>query len=108
MNPSGLTLAVVRGEGEQTYQVSWTNELAKASSGSYNVEIFDEEGYQQFKKSQRSGSSDASSALAVLAISHSSPYKGPLFAPELVVLVSGLFLTYLAIANRCKIVSKKI
>ncbi|KAH9400132.1 PREDICTED: translocon-associated protein subunit delta-like [Rhagoletis zephyria] len=102
-NLNGRTLAVVRNDNEKSFSISWINELAKASSGSYNLEVFDEEGYQLFKKSRSSGKE-----LFSLPFSHSSPYKGPLFQFELVALVTGLLATYIAIVYRFKITSKKI
>lgn len=102
-NLNGRTLAVVRNENEKSFSISWINDLAKASSGSYNLEVFDEEGYQLFKKSRSSGKE-----LFSLPFSHSSPYKGPLFQFELVALITGLLATYVAIVYRFKITSKKI
>ncbi|OTF78797.1 Translocon-associated protein, delta subunit-like protein, partial [Euroglyphus maynei] len=58
--------------------ISWTNDLAASSSGSYEIAVYDENGYQQYRKTQRSGVNDNTRPLFILPFHHQSPYSGPI------------------------------
>ncbi|KAI2800739.1 hypothetical protein RDWZM_010517 [Blomia tropicalis] len=106
-NLNGRTLAVVRDDVTKKYQVSWTQELAKSSSGSYEITVFDDEGFQQLRKAQRAGEREPKPLLS-LSYSHSSPYRGPFVQNEFAALLGLLVLSYVAISYRFKITSKQI
>lgn len=92
---------------DNKFQVSWTDEISKASSGTYDVAFYDEEGFHLFKKAQRTTANDIK-PLFTINFSHSKPYRGPLYQSEFVVLVIGIVMSYFAIYYRFQIIAKKI
>ncbi|RWS23673.1 signal sequence receptor delta-like protein [Leptotrombidium deliense] len=45
-------LPVVKATTGDNYQISWTEELNKASSGSYEIRVYDEEGFALWRRAQ--------------------------------------------------------
>lgn len=85
-------------------QISWSEELNKASSGTYNINLYDEDGYAAYRKAQRSGESTSSvKPLTKVSFYHSGTYKGAWIKSELLatVLVSGA--AYVAFVTRNKL-----
>nr|CAD7195006.1 unnamed protein product [Timema douglasi] len=73
----GKTVPAAR-TGDDKYQVSWTEEVKKARSGDYNVNLFDDEGYAALRKAVRSGE-DASTVkpLVTVVVNYPGAYQGP-------------------------------
>ncbi|CAG2103740.1 unnamed protein product [Medioppia subpectinata] len=99
---NGQALPAIRSDdvstGQTSYQISWTVDLAIASSGSHSIAIYDEEGFGSLRKAQRAGDGSQSQVkpLFTLELSHSSPYRGPLLPTELVATVAALGLWWAA------------
>lgn len=89
---NGRQLTVVADLENKSYQVSWATDIKKASSGSYEIQVQDENG----------------SVLLTVPFSHSSPYRGPLIQSDFVALSLGLALVWYAFTTRNDIVSKKV
>jgi len=96
----GQLFNVVRGS---KYQVSWTEELAKATRGDHPVNIYDDEGFSQLKKSQKSG--DAPKPLVTVVVNHPGAYSGPLLSSEHLAAITGVVVVYIAITCRGKLLS---
>ncbi|KAJ8923490.1 hypothetical protein NQ315_010068 [Exocentrus adspersus] len=92
--------------GSSKYQVSWTEEAKTARSGEKVIRIFDEDGYNSYRKALRSGE-DVSSvpALFSVAVNHPGAYSGPWLKSEFVATVVSLVIAYFALASRSKVVS---
>lgn len=86
------------------YQVSWTEEVAKASYGDRPVRIFDEAGLAAIEKAQESGSSSESvQPLLSLTVNHRGTYRGPLIPMEMVAVLAVLLVWYSAYAAKLQI-----
>jgi len=96
----GQLFNVVRGS---KYQVSWTEELAKATRGDHIVNVYDDEGFSQLKKSQKSG--DAPKPLVTVVVNHPGAYSGPLLNSEHLAAITGVVVVYIAITCRGKLLS---
>jgi len=97
---NGQLSNVVRGT---KYQVSWTEELAKATRGDHVVKIYDDEGFAQLKKSQKSG--DVPAPLTTVTVNHPGAYSGPLLNSEHLAAITGVIVVYIAITARSKLLS---
>lgn len=87
-------------------QISWSEDIKKASSGDHSVNLYDEEGYAAYRKAQRSGESVSTvKALTKLSVYHPGTYKGAWIKSELMatILITGA--AYLAFSTRNKLIS---
>ncbi|XP_058060700.1 translocon-associated protein subunit delta [Anopheles bellator] len=99
-------LAPVVRIGDNKYQVSWNEEIKKASSGKYEIRLFDEESFAAVRKAQRAGEDTSSvKPLTTLAVHFPGAYKGPWINSE--ILATGLvgFVAYVAFMTRSKLVA---
>lgn len=86
------------------YQISWTEELNKASSGNYPLNLYDDEGYSAYRKAQRAGENTNSvKPLTKVTLYHPGTYKGAWVKSELLatILVTGA--AYIAFVTRNKL-----
>ncbi|XP_072174566.1 translocon-associated protein subunit delta-like [Diadema setosum] len=79
----GMQLPVSK-SGDNKYQVSWTEEHKKAPSGTYNVRIYDEEGFSALRKAQRAGEESKVKPLLTIPAEHPGVSKGPWVSTELI------------------------
>jgi len=86
------------------FQVSWTEEPKKISSGTHTIKVYDEEGYAAVRKAQRS-EEDSSEVphLLVVEIYHSGTYSGPWFQSEFVAAVASILIWYWAYTAKSKL-----
>lgn len=92
--------------GDNRYQISWSEELKKASSGDRQVNLYSEDGYAAFRKAQRSGDSTASiKPLTKLSVYHSGTYKGAWIKSELLATVLIGIAAYMAFSTRNKLIN---
>uniref|UniRef100_A0A2M4C279 Translocon-associated protein subunit delta n=1 Tax=Anopheles marajoara TaxID=58244 RepID=A0A2M4C279_9DIPT len=99
-------LAPVVRIGENKYQVSWNEEIKKASSGKYQIRLFDEESFAAVRKAQRAGEDTNSvKPLTTVTVHFPGAYKGPWINSE--ILATGLvgFVAYVAFVTRSKLVA---
>lgn len=105
---NGKTLAVTRNEdnSDYLYQVSFSDENKNLPSGTYDVKFYDEDGYSNLRKAQRSGDGAGSVAsLFSIAVKHPGVWKGPLVPSELVALAVSACVFYFAYSTRSKLQS---
>lgn len=87
----GRLAPVTRSQDGKKYQVSWTEELAKASYGDRTVRIFDE-------SSLKSGS-----PITTLTVNHRGTYTGPLIPMEMIAVAAIVFVWYSAYNAKAKL-----
>ena len=97
------TVLVSLAPNGKSYQVSWTEEAAKATTGEKEIKIYDEEGLAALRKAQRKAEETGTSPspvepLTKLTVYHPGLYKGPLFQVQ-VLAVSALILVYYVAYN---------
>ncbi|KAF7492066.1 Translocon-associated protein subunit delta [Sarcoptes scabiei] len=92
---------------DNRFQVSWTIDLALASSGSYSIPIYDDQSFQLLMKKSSPRSSDVE-PLFRIDYQHTSPYRGPIVRSEFATLLVILLFSYRAISYRFKIMNKLI
>jgi len=102
----GTTLPAVQTSKDQ-YQVSWTDEISKAKSGSYSINLYDEEGYVALRKAMRDEESSPSSVapLGSVTIDFSGAYQGPWVNSEFMAACTAVLVWYLAFSAKSKILS---
>lgn len=96
-------LTPVARTGPSRYQVNWTEDLKKASSGDHIINLYSEDGFAAYRKAQRSGEATSSvKPFSNLKVYHSGTYSGPLFKSELVATVLIAAAAYLAFSEKSK------
>ena len=84
--------------------MSFTSEHKSFPAGSYDVKFYDEEGYSDLRKTQRSGeATDSVKSLFSVAVSHPGASKGPYVQSEFVAAVVGSLVWYMAYSARNKL-----
>ncbi|XP_055859272.1 translocon-associated protein subunit delta [Episyrphus balteatus] len=90
--------------GDDKYQISWTEDAKKGSSGSKVIRLFDEEGYSSIRKAQRDGDKVASvKSLTDITISVPKAYSGPWVNSELVAALVAAFVSHFAFTTKSKL-----
>lgn len=99
-------LAPVVRVGDSKYQVSWNEEIKKASSGKYNIRLFDEESFAAVRKAQRAGEDIQSvKALTSVQVNFPGAYKGPWINSEILAAGVVAFVAYVAFSTRTKLLA---
>ncbi|OWF35043.1 translocon-associated protein subunit delta-like [Mizuhopecten yessoensis] len=100
----GKTLPVTRTVTGDKYQVSFSDEHANLPSGSYNIRLFDEEGFAALRKTQRSGEdTGALKPVHTINMNHPGVWKGPFLQSEFVAATVAVFVWYLAYNARSQL-----
>ncbi|XP_053623026.1 translocon-associated protein subunit delta [Plodia interpunctella] len=100
----GKPLAAAR-VGKNKYQVSWTEEPAKARSGTHKVHILDEEGWASLRRARRADPAAVVAPLLAIELQHPGSYSGPWVNSELLATVTSIFVAYVALRNKSKILA---
>uniref|UniRef100_A0A1B6D3S5 Translocon-associated protein subunit delta n=1 Tax=Clastoptera arizonana TaxID=38151 RepID=A0A1B6D3S5_9HEMI len=102
---NGKTLPAAR-ISDDKYQVSWVEEIKKARSGDYNVNLFDEESYGILRKAIRSGE-DISTVKPLVTVTVNFPgaYQGPWVNSEFMAAFLSILVWYLAFSAKSKLLS---
>ncbi|RWS01834.1 translocon associated complex TRAP delta-subunit-like protein [Dinothrombium tinctorium] len=98
-------LPVVKASNGEHYQVSWTEDVNKASSASYEIRVYDEERFAQFRRAQRKESKEEVKPLLTLTLNHYGTYKGPYIQTEMVAAILAIALYWFAYTNKSKLVA---
>jgi len=86
------------------FQISWTEEPKKISSGTHTIKVYDEEGYAAVRKAQRNEEdSSAIPHLFVVEIYHSGTYNGPWFQSEFIAATASVLIWYWAYTAKSKL-----
>ncbi|KAG7298533.1 hypothetical protein JYU34_018173 [Plutella xylostella] len=91
--------------GENKYQVSWTEEPAKARSGTHEVHILDEEGWASLRRARRSDPAATVAPLFAVQLSHPGSYSGPWVNSEVMATALSILVAYTALRNKSKILA---
>lgn len=103
---NGKIFPVMKVDGHKKYQISWTEEIKKARSGEYVINIYDEEGYSNIRKAIRSGEDPKAIApLTVVTLNYSGAYLGPWVNSEFLAAVSLISAWYVAFVHKSKLLS---
>lgn len=88
-------------------QVSWTEDIKKASSGDKVVRIYQEDDVAALKKAQRSGEDiNSVPTLGSIVVNHPGAYSGPLVNGEFLAVVVASVAAYYAIVSKLQITSQ--
>ena len=104
------TVAVTLAANGKSYQVSWAEEISKASSGEKEIKVYDEEGYAALRKAQRKAEETGSAVAPVepmtrLSVYHAGLYKGPIFQVQVLAVSALVFVYYAAYNAKSKLVA---
>ena len=85
-------------------QVSWTEDIKRAYSGDYSVNLYDEDGYSAVRKAYRNGEDSSSvKPLAVVVVNNPGIYLGPYINSELLAVFLAAFVSYVAFSTKSKL-----
>ncbi|XP_058453277.1 translocon-associated protein subunit delta [Malaya genurostris] len=102
----GGKLAPVVRVGDNKYQVSWNEEIKKASSGKYTIRLFDEESFAAVRKAQRAGDDVQSvKPLTNVIVNFPGAYKGPWINSEILATGVVAIVAYVAFSTRSKLLA---
>ncbi|XP_026498530.1 translocon-associated protein subunit delta [Vanessa tameamea] len=90
---------------ENRYQVSWTEEPAKARSGVHEVLVFDEEGWASLRRARRSDPAVNVAPLLAIQLQHPGSYSGPWVNSEVLATALSIIVAYTALRNKSKILA---
>ncbi|XP_062871357.1 translocon-associated protein subunit delta [Trichomycterus rosablanca] len=101
---NGKQFPVTRGQDVGKYQVSWSIPHKQASSGTYQVKFFDEESYSNLRKAQRNNEDvESIKPLFSVAVEHRGAWSGPWVSSEILAVVIGIVLFYVAFSTKSSI-----
>ncbi|XP_069686969.1 translocon-associated protein subunit delta [Periplaneta americana] len=103
---NGKTLPAARIGDDNKYQVSWTEDVKKARSGDYGINLYDEEGYAALRKAIRSGEDPSSvKSLVTIVVNYPGAYQGPWVNSEFMAAILSVLVWYLAFSARSKLLA---
>ncbi|XP_030038704.2 translocon-associated protein subunit delta [Manduca sexta] len=100
----GKSLSAAR-IGPNKYQVSWTEEPAKARSGVHEVHVLDEEGWASLRRARRSDPAATVAPLLAIQLHHPGSYSGPWVNSEVLATAISILVAYTALRNKSKILA---
>ena len=102
----GKIVPIMKVDGRTKYQISWTEEIKKARSGDYIINIYDEEGYGNLRKAIRSGEDPKSvPQLTSITLNYSGAYLGPWINSEFLAALCLIGAWYVAFVQKSKLLS---
>jgi translocon-associated protein subunit delta len=103
---NGKTLPAARIGDDNRYQISWTDDVKKARSGDYSINLYDEEGYAALRKAIRSGEDPSSvKSLVTIVVTYPGAYQGPWVNSEFMAAILSVVVWYLAFSARSKLLA---
>ncbi|XP_065211873.1 translocon-associated protein subunit delta-like [Planococcus citri] len=103
---NGKILPIMKVDARNKYQVSWTEEIKKARSGDYIINVYDEEGYSNIRKAIRSGEDPkAITPLTSVTLNYSGTYLGPWVNSEFLAAILLISAWYVAFVHKSKLLS---
>lgn len=103
---NGKTLPAARIGDDNRYQVSWTEDVKKARSGDYSINLYDDEGYAALRKAIRSGEDPSSvKSLVTIVVNYPGAYQGPWVNSEFMAAMLSVLVWYLAFSARSKLLA---
>lgn len=102
---NGLLLPVVH-TFDNRYQVSWAEDVTKASSGDHIVNLYDEEGFALLRKSLRNPElSLEAKPITTVTVNHPGTYKGPWVNSEFMAAALAILVWWMAFSAKSKLLS---
>ncbi|XP_049784647.1 translocon-associated protein subunit delta [Schistocerca cancellata] len=102
---NGRTVPAAR-IGDDKYQVSWTEDVKKARTGDYSVNLYDDEGYAALRKAARSGEDPSIvKPLVTIVVNYPGAYTGPWVNSEFMAAVLAVAVWYVAFSAKSKLLS---
>lgn len=103
---NGKTVPAARIGDYNHYQVSWTEDVKKARSGDYSVNLYDDEGYAALRKAARSGEDPSTvKSLVTIVVNYPGAYQGPWVNSEFMAAILSVLVWYLAFSAKSKLLS---
>lgn len=102
----GKMVPAIRSKDGNKFQISWTQDMKKASANNYDIKVYNAEGLSQLKRLQKKESKAAVEPLFKLSLSHPGTYRGPWFQTEFIATVVFLVVWWFADSYRSKIMSR--
>lgn len=99
----GKILPVAKSDDGSRFQISWTSELSKSYSNSYEIKVHDEEGLSNLKRAQRKESKEEVTPLFKINFSHPGTYRGPWFQTEMIASVISILVWWVAYTHKSKL-----
>ena len=94
-----LTPVIQSLEGDK-YQVSWTTDVKKVSTGDHSVDLYDSEGFTALKRSRDRGEAATVSPLVTIVVSYPGSYGGPWLNSEHLAAGLAALVFYLAFSSK--------
>ncbi|XP_031831403.1 translocon-associated protein delta [Nomia melanderi] len=102
----GKSLPAARLSSDNKYQVSWTEDVKKARSGDYRINLYDEERYAAIRKAIRNGEDPSTvKPLVVVVLNNPGIYLGPWVNSELLAALLAALVTYSAFSAKFKLLA---
>ncbi|XP_043255524.1 translocon-associated protein subunit delta [Colletes gigas] len=102
----GKALPAARLSSDNKYQVSWTEDIKKAHSGDYRINLYDEERYAAIRKAYRNGEDPSSvKPLVVVVLNNPGVYLGPWVNSELFAALLAALVSYSAFSSKFKLLA---
>ncbi|XP_026725553.1 translocon-associated protein subunit delta [Trichoplusia ni] len=91
--------------GDNKYQVSWTEEPAKARSGTHEIRVLDEEGWASLRRARRADPAATVAPLIAIQLNHPGSYSGPWVNSEILATALSILVAYTALRNKSNILA---
>lgn len=102
---NGKTVPAAR-IGEDKYQVSWAEEVKKARTGDYVINVYDDEGFAALRKASRSGEDPSTvKPLVTIYVNYPGAYQGPWVNSEFMAAVLAIIVWYVAYSAKAKLLA---
>ena len=96
----GTLVPVIQSLEGNKYQVSWTTEVKKASTGDHSVNLYDSDGFTALKRSRDRGEPASVSPLVTIVINYPGSYGGPWLNSEHLAACLAALVFYLAFSSK--------
>jgi len=101
----GVLMPVMKNLEGDKYQVSWTQDVKKASTGDRSVALYDTEGFTAIRKTRALGQASTTAPLVTIVIPYPGAYSGPLLMSEHIAAVLAALVFYLAFSSRSSLLA---
>jgi len=99
---NGKIVNVARSIHDKGFQVSWTEEISKATRGDHYINVYDEDTLPQVRKAK---SGEYPKPLGTVIVNHPGAYSGPWLNSEMIAAITGLVVVYVAVTCKNKLLS---
>jgi len=97
---NGALVPVIQSLEGDKYQVSWTTDVKKVSTGDHSVDLYDSEGFTALKRSRDRGEASTVSPLVTIVVSYPGSYGGPWLNSEHLAAGLAALVFYLAFSSK--------